>query len=292
MANNPYVNKVVKADGTTIIDISDTTAVAADVLSGKYFYTAAGQKVPGTASGGGGGTPAISVVDTVDSHGGTIREITALDISDTTAEASDVAQGKYFYTAAGVKTAGMASGGGAPSATQHTILFEFTDETTQSITGYWDSSFISDAITATAPNTIGQKTVTSAQLDGVAWYEYDPSETWETLVDGYIDWYSEESGNYPYCWISALGNTPITAGTVYRVTYNNTEYRCTAIQTSVSGHNYTLFGNPVWAGGADDGSGVPFVFIDYTHYSAWTGGLNVPNFNNSYYFKIERLVTS
>lgn len=74
----------------------------------------------------GGGTPAISVVDTTDSHGGTVRTITALDISDTTAVASDVAQGKYFYTAAGVKTAGTASGGGATYtrtvvATQQTV---------------------------------------------------------------------------------------------------------------------------------------------------------------------------
>lgn len=51
MANNPYVNKVIKADGTTIIDISDTTAAAADVAVGKYFYTAAGAKVEGTNSG-------------------------------------------------------------------------------------------------------------------------------------------------------------------------------------------------------------------------------------------------
>lgn len=61
----------------------------------------------------GGGTPAISVVDTTDSHGGTVRTITALDISDTTAVAADVAQGKYFYTAQGIKTAGTASGGGS-----------------------------------------------------------------------------------------------------------------------------------------------------------------------------------
>ena len=54
MASNPYVNKVQKADGSVIIDISDTTAVASDVAQGKYFYTASGQKTAGTASGGGG----------------------------------------------------------------------------------------------------------------------------------------------------------------------------------------------------------------------------------------------
>ncbi len=35
-------------------DVSDTTAAASDVASGKYFYTAAGVKTQGTASGGGG----------------------------------------------------------------------------------------------------------------------------------------------------------------------------------------------------------------------------------------------
>lgn len=35
------------------------------------------------------------------------------DVTDTTAAAADVASGKYFYTAAGVRTAGTASGGGS-----------------------------------------------------------------------------------------------------------------------------------------------------------------------------------
>lgn len=66
----------------------------------------------------GGGTPAISVVDTTDTAGGTIRTITALDISDTTCTAADVLNSKYFYTAAGVKTQGTASGGGGSAQTE------------------------------------------------------------------------------------------------------------------------------------------------------------------------------
>lgn len=42
----------------TFTDVTDTTAAASDVASGKYFYTSAGVKTQGTASGG-GGSPTI-----------------------------------------------------------------------------------------------------------------------------------------------------------------------------------------------------------------------------------------
>lgn len=48
-------NKVIFA-GQTLIDLTDTTATAADVATGKYFYTNAGVRTAGTNSGGGGGS--------------------------------------------------------------------------------------------------------------------------------------------------------------------------------------------------------------------------------------------
>ena len=51
----------------------------------------------------------VPAIDVPKSGGGTC---TFTDVTDTTATASDVAQGKYFYTAAGTKTQGTGTSGG------------------------------------------------------------------------------------------------------------------------------------------------------------------------------------
>lgn len=63
------INKVVYG-GSTLIDITDTTATASDVLNGKYFYAADGTRTQGTAVESG-----ISIVESQDSGGGTIISI-------------------------------------------------------------------------------------------------------------------------------------------------------------------------------------------------------------------------
>ena len=52
------------------------------------------------------------------------------DVTDTTAEAADVATGKYFYTAAGVRTEGTNSGGGGTSKNAQVV--QGTTRTTSS----------------------------------------------------------------------------------------------------------------------------------------------------------------
>lgn len=70
--SNLHKNKVIYGN-TVLIDITDTTAVASDVAAGKYFYLASGEKVQGTAS-------TLAVVESQDSHGGTIVTITGDEV--------------------------------------------------------------------------------------------------------------------------------------------------------------------------------------------------------------------
>ena len=75
MANNPYVNKVDSADGTSLIDISDTTATADKILQGYGAYGADGAWINGTATSGTNGV--VYITDEIDENGGTVRNIVA-----------------------------------------------------------------------------------------------------------------------------------------------------------------------------------------------------------------------
>lgn len=173
--------------------------------------------------------------------------------------------------------------GGSPSATQHTILFEFEDETSTSITAYYDSTFISDAITATIPTEYGGKTVDSASLDGVAWYT-KPVGSWETLFDNNAN--LEADDPYPYFWITELADVVIPQGSTWRITFDGVSYVCVATAYT-EGYGYVI-GNPVYSDmGADDGSGVP-LSLYRSPWGAWSGGADAST--GSHTLKIERQV--
>lgn len=52
MANNPYVNKIQLADGTSLIDISSDTVTADKLMQGYTAHDRTGALITGTATGG------------------------------------------------------------------------------------------------------------------------------------------------------------------------------------------------------------------------------------------------
>lgn len=93
MANNPYVNKVVYA-GNTLMDVSEDTVDEEYLLNGYTAHKKDGSQITGTFVPEGGS--AVVVTEEQDSHGGVIKHITAVDLSDDTVTANNL---QYGYTA-------------------------------------------------------------------------------------------------------------------------------------------------------------------------------------------------
>lgn len=163
------INKV-QYGNTTLIDLTSDTVTADKLLQGYTAHDRSGTIITGTATGG--GTGAISVVDTTDTHGGTIRTITAIDISDTTAQASDVAQGKYFYTADGTKTAGTASGGSA-TIQSLSVTQNGTYTAPSGVDGY---SPVTVNVSGGGSTSVEEKQINFIDYDGTILYSYTAEE--------------------------------------------------------------------------------------------------------------------
>lgn len=142
----PAVTLPIDGGGTAkFTDVSDTTASASDVAQGKYFYTSSGVYTQGTASGGGA---AVVVTETADTGGGTVKEITAVDISSDTVDAAHLLQGYTAHDHNGNAVTGTYT----PSSTQTQTKTATPTESQQTITpdtGYLLSSVTVNAISST-----------------------------------------------------------------------------------------------------------------------------------------------
>lgn len=92
------------------------------------------------------GSAAISITDELDSHGGTIRHINGVDISDSTIDTDKVLSGYVGYKADGTRIVGTASAGITPTGT-----VSITENGTHDVTNY--ASVSVPAGSATTPAT-------------------------------------------------------------------------------------------------------------------------------------------
>lgn len=129
------VNKVVFGENT-LIDITDTTAVASDVKAGKDFYLASGQKITGTAV-----ETDVLVVDSVLQNGGIYRNITTIN------HAANLQASKSISTLASPQTIEPDEGyDGFADGTALTITAPFTSLGTMSV---YVGDYTNDTITLT-----------------------------------------------------------------------------------------------------------------------------------------------
>lgn len=141
------------------------------------------------------GSAAISITDELDSHGGTIRHINGVDISDSTIDTDKVLSGYVGYKADGTRIVGTASAGITPTGT-----VSITENGTHDVTNYAGAevnvrqtytatAVISNTIITTYDIQIGSGPRTTITDGGV--YSYKAEDTIVVrIVDGGIIYYN------------------------------------------------------------------------------------------------------
>ena len=186
--------------------------------------------------------PAVTLPKT---GGGTA---TFTDVTDTTAAASDVASGKYFYTAAGVLTQGTASGGGG---TDRLVLLQTTS------LGSLSTSSTSAADTG--------KTVSLASSTN--WQNYDL-----LLVDISVDTTTNGRHTSTVTPVILTGTSNVSTKNTYTVGSNKWNSKLGSTGTASSRQSTTAYG--VYINAASVSSNTLTLTVYYKYNSNHTGTLN------------------
>ena len=179
---------------------------------------------------------AVPAVNLPKTGGGTA---TFTDVTDTTASASDVASGKYFYTASGVRTQGTSSGGGSgltllKTTSLGTLSTSSTSATdtgkTMTVTGYGDYDvLVVDVSVDSTTNGRHTSTVSMVYVTGTS-----NVNTKNTYAVGSNKWNSKLSSSGTgstrqstsaygiYAYSATVSSSTMTISFYYRYNSNNT----------------------------------------------------------------------
>lgn len=173
---------------------------------------------------------------------------TFTDVTDTTAAASDVASGKYFYTAAGVRTQGTASGGGG---SDRLVLLQTTA--------------IGALSTSSTSGTDTGKTISLAQATG--WQNYDL-----LLVDISVDTTTNGRHTSTVTPVILTGTSNVSTKNTYTVGSNKWNSKLGSTGTASTRQSTTAYG--VYINGASASSNTLTLTVYYKYNSNSTGTLN------------------
>ena len=228
------ISKII-LNGVTQIDLTQDTVTANNLIAPNTAHGANGEAITGTATSGGSTltTKTITLNGTYNPD-----DDNADGYSSVTVNVQNGANMTEVSNTYGTEIVVSSAQGATPSMTRHTLYFEYEDGTTETEYVYYDDTLVGAAITATTPTTRGNKTVTSAQLDGTEWYSYTPptptpdpdpvTENFETLFDNSIEIHPNGDGTSGYLWISPLADVNIPDGSRWRITIDGVPYIKTA----------------------------------------------------------------
>lgn len=270
------ISKII-LNGVTQMDLTaDTVANASHIMNGYVGHLVDGTQVTGTGQGSG------TLISKTITLNGTYNpdDDNADGYSSVTVNVQNGASMTEVSNTYGTEIVVSSVQGATPSVTRHTLYFEYEDGTTETVYVYYDDTLVGTAITATTPTTRGNKTVTSAQLDGVEWYSYtptppEPSGDYTTLYDGSVTTFDDDGDNK--FTVPEMRSIWASVGDIYRITINGTEYitQGTTLNTVVAFGNADFFSTQ---------TGMPFVYYHLTS-AYWEGFMREAG---TYTFKVEK----
>lgn len=181
----PAVNLPKTGGGTaTFTDVTDSTATAADVATGKYFYTAAGVRTQGTNSGGGGG--GLTLIQTTSLGSLSTSSTSAADTGKTVSCASTTGWANYDLLLVDISV-NTTTNGRHTSTVTPIILTGTSNVTTKNTytvgSNKWNSKLSSSGTASTRQSTtaygvyINAASVSSNTLNMTVYYKYNSNST-------------------------------------------------------------------------------------------------------------------